>query len=250
MTELEDRLEGLFVRDANARRVIHVAAVQPTSAWKGVFAFTAAAVVAGVLALATIATLRSEPQAAGPSATTPPASSAGTTPARYDSPLGYSVQLPTRWRRSDLQSRTSPNPQGDPDLLGGEAFTTRSPADEEAAMRRSDTGVGPALVYTAGVGLYRNTRNLSATAYAERQQGWMGLYVASIEPTTVDGRTGAKTTFKFTPSDTSSFYVLYVPDGDRMWVIGYFLTWPGGEVPAGATEEGVRSIVESFRFAQ
>jgi hypothetical protein len=248
MTELEDRLEGLFVRDANVRRVIHVAAAQPTSAWKGVFAFTTAAVVAGVLALAAIAMLRSEPQAAGPSATTPPASIAGT--AIYNSPIGYSVQLPTGWRRSDLQSRTSPNPEGDPELLAIETFTTRAPADEEAAIRRSDTGVGPALVYTASVSLYRNTRNLSATAYAERRQGWMGLYVVSIEPTTVDGRAGAKTTFKSTPSDASSSYFLYVADGDRMWVIGYFLTWPGGEVPTGATEEGVRSIVESFRFAR
>jgi hypothetical protein len=248
MTEIEDRLEGLFMKDANARRVLRVAGPQATSPWRGVFAFTTAALVAGVLALAAIAMLRSEPQAAGPSATVPPAGSAGT--AIYDSPVGYSVQLPTGWRRSDLQSRTSPNPQGDPELLAIETFTTRVPADEEAAIRRSDTGVGPALVYTASVSLYRNTANLSAMAYAERRKGWMGLSVASIEPTTVDGRTGAKTTLRVTPSDAGSFYFLYVPDGDRMWVIGYFLTWPGGEVPAGATEEGVRSIVESFRFAR
>lgn len=170
----------------------------------------------------------------------------------YQSPLGYSVQLPVGWRRSELQSRTTPFApgQGDPDLLGSELFTRLSPADEAEAVRRSDTGVGPSLVYTATVGLYRNSRNLSPMAYAEREKGALGLNVVSVEPATVDGRTGAKTTFKFASSDPTSFYALYVPDGERMWIIRYFTAPSGMAIPAGATEPAVRGIVESLRFAR
>jgi hypothetical protein len=174
-------------------------------------------------------------------------------PSSYESPLGYSVRLPEGWRRSESQSRTTPFPPGggDPDMLGSERFTARTPADEERAIRASDTGVGPALAYTAGVSLYRNTRNLSALAYADREKGAYGVLSVSIEPTMVDGRAGAKSTFKFTQADTRTFYSLYVPEGDRMWVIQYFLSYPdASDVPPSATEEEVRSIVESFRFAR
>jgi hypothetical protein len=138
----------------------------------------------------------------------------------------------------------------DPNSLAAETFTTRMPADEADAMRRTDTGVGPALIYTANVGLYRNTRNETAIAYAERQKGMFGLIVVSVEPTTVDGRVGAKTTLKFTQSDLKTSYALTVADGDRIWVIRYFLAQPTDQVPGGATDEAVRSIVESFKFAR
>ena len=143
-----------------------------------------------------------------------------------------------------------PAGQGDPDFVGGELFTRLSPADEAEAVRRTDTGVGPALQYTASVTIVRNSRNLSAMAYADREKGGFGMPVVSVEPTTVDGRPGAKTTFKFATSDPTSFYALYVPDGERMWVIRYFTAPVGTAPPAGATEAGVRSIVESFRFAR
>jgi hypothetical protein len=196
------------------------------------------------------ATATTSPTATASSAATATASAApGTT---YQSPLGYSVQLPAGWRRSELASRTIPFPQGqgDPDILGTELFTRLAPADEAAARRIEGTGVGPALVYTANVGLYRNSRNLSATAYAEREQASLGLNSVSIEPTTVDGRAGVKSTFKFATSDPTSMYALYVPDGERMWVIRYFTAPSGATVPTGATEAGVRSIVESFRFSR
>lgn len=131
-----------------------------------------------------------------------------------------------------------------------ELFTRLSAADEAEAVRRSDTGVGPSLQYTATVSLYRNSRGLSAMAYAEREKGALGLNPISVEPTTVDGRAGAKTTFKFTSNDPTSIYALYIPDGDRMWVIRYFTGPPGIPIPAGATEAAVRGIVESFRFAR
>ena len=235
---------------------------------RAVAGFLAAAVA--VLALVAILMLRGGQQAEAPTLTASASPTASATPAvsasatatasasaspattTYRSPLGYSVQLPNGWRRSDLQSRTTPFPpgQGDPDLLGTELFTRRTPTDEQEAIRRSDTGVGPALEYTAIVGLYRNSRNLSAMAYADREKGAFGLNVVSIEPTTVDGRAGVKTTFKFTTSDPTAMYALYVPDADRMWVIRYFTAPPGVAPPAGATEPAVSGIVESFRFAR
>ena len=199
----------------------------------------------------------SDRSAAAPSATTTPSAARTSAPVRsasqvsgsvYLSPLGYSVEVISPWRRSDLQSRTRPIPQGDPDLLGVELFTTRAAADEEAALRRSDTGVGPAQLYTASIALYRNSRNETALAFAQRVKGGLGLVAVSIEPTTVAGLAGVKTTFKFTTSDTQSFYTLYAQDRDWMWVVGYTLAPSGGEVPAGATEAGARGIVGSFGF--
>lgn len=263
---IEDRLEELFMNDANGRRVASVNMPQRPNPWRGVAAFAGAAAIAGIALVAVILGLRGGQQAASPTATAtaiPSATSSAiptqTLPVKdppptprptYQSTLGYTVELPSGWRRSDLQSRTTPNPQGDPDLLATETFTTRTPADEADAMRRTDAGVGPALIYTANVSLYRNTRNETALAYAERQKGMFGLIVVGVEPTTVDGRVGAKTTMKFTQADTKTSYALTVADGDRIWVIRYFLAQPTDQVPAGATEEGVRSIVESFKFAR
>jgi hypothetical protein len=264
---IEDRLEELFMNDANNRRVASVNMPQRPSPWRGVLTFAGAAAIAGIALVAVILGLRGGQQAASPTATAtataipsatstattapsatassaPSASSASTT---YQSPLGYSVQLPSGYRRSDLQSRTTPDPQGDPELLGHETFTTRTPADEAETIRRMDTGP---FLYSASVSLYRNTRNESAMAYADRQKGGFGLVVVSVEPTTVEGRAGAKTTFKFYQADAKTFYALYVPDGERMWVISYFLGQPTDPVPAGATDDGLRSIVESFKFAR
>jgi hypothetical protein len=258
---IEDRLEELFMNDANNRRVASVNMPQRPSPLRGALTFAGVAAIAGIALVALILGLRDGQQAASPTAsataipsatataTTAPSATATSraTAATYQSPLGYTVQLPSGWRRSDLMSRTTPDPQGDPNLLGSETFTTRTPADEAEVMRRSDTG--PPM-YTASVGLYRNTRNESSMAYAEREKGMYGLTVVSIEPTTVDGRPGAKTTFKFFQADGRTFYALYVADGDRIWVVRYFLGQPTDPVPAGTTEEGLRSIVESFRFAR
>ncbi len=254
----------------------NVNAPQPPADRRGATALVGLAVVVGLLVLVAIFTQRGGQQAASPTVTAPASAAASATttatssptatasaattatgstaPATttYQSPLGYSVQLPVGWRRSDLQSRTTPWPpgQGDPDFLGAELYTRLTPADETEAIRRTDTGVGPALQYTASVSLLRNGRSLSAMAYADREKGALGLNVVSVEPATVDGRPGAKTTLKFTTSDPTSFYTLYVPDGERMWVVRYFTAPPGTAIPAGATEAAVRGIVESFRFAR
>jgi hypothetical protein len=264
---IEDRLEELFMNDANNRRVASVNVPQRSSPWRGVAAFAGVAAIAGIALIAVILGLRGPQQAASPTATatatatavpsatssaipssSPVKSSPPTLGPTYQSTLGYSVVLPSGWRRSDVQSFMTP--RDDPNGLAGETFTTRAPADEAAQMARSDTGLGPAQFYTASVGINRNTRNETAMAYAERLKGAYGLVVVSVQPTTVDGRAGAKTTFKFSSSDTQSFYTLYVQDGDRMWVIGYVLAPSGAETPPGATEPAVRGIVESFKFAR
>jgi hypothetical protein len=256
---IEDRLEELFMNDANNRRVASVNVPQRPSPWRGVIAFAGVAAIAGIALVAVILGLRGGQQPASPSATAtaiPSASSIpipsnkegpATLPVSYQSPLGYSVQLPSGYRLSELQSRTTLSPQGDPSLLGFETFTTRTPADEAEVVRRMDTGP---FLYSAGVSLHRNTRNDSAMDYAERAKGGFGLTVVSVEPTTVDGHAAAKTTFKFFQADAKTFYALYVPDGDRIWVISYVLGQPTDPIPAGTTDEGLRSIVESFRFAR
>jgi hypothetical protein len=261
---IEDRLEELFMNDANNRRVASVNMPERPSPWRGLLTFAGAAAIVAIALVAVILGLRSGQQAASPTATanataiasaTSSATSTaiptpiGLTPvplANYQSPVGYSVQLPGGWRRSDLQSRMTP--KDNPDELSIETFTTRTPADEAAQMARSDTGIGPAQIYTASVAVYRNSRNETATAFAQRVKGGSGLVALSVEPTTVDGRPAVKTTFKFPTDNGQSFYTLYVQDGDRIWVIGYVLAPSNLDTPAGATEAGVRTIVESFRF--
>jgi hypothetical protein len=263
---IEDRLEELFMNDANNRRVTSVNMPQRPSPLRGVATFVGVAAIAGIALVAVILGLRGGQQAASPTATAIPSatSTAPTAPSAtssavpsvspttfsgsiYSSPAGYSVSLPGGWRRSDPQSRMTP--KDNPDELSIETFTFRTPADEQAAMQRSDVGIGEWNFYTAFVGVYRNTRNETAVAYAERLKGAYGIFPVSVEPTTLDGHAGAKTIFKFTASDTQTFYTLYVPDGDRIWVIGYYLA-PSGQTPAGATEPAVRGIVESFKFAR
>jgi hypothetical protein len=259
---IEDRLEELFMNDSNNRRVISVNMPQRPNPWRGVAAFAGVAAIAGIALVAVILGLRGGQQAASPTATatatvipsatssSPVKSSPPTAGPTYQSQLGYSVLLPSGWRRSELQSRMSPNPEGDPDLLGVEVFTTRTPADEADAMRRADTGIGPAQVYTAGVALYRNSRSETAMAFAQRVKGGSGLVALSVDPTTVDGHAAAKTTFKFATDNGQSFYTVYVQEGDHMWAIGYTLAPSDIETPAGATEPAVRGIVESFKFAR
>jgi hypothetical protein len=261
---IEDRLEELFMNDSNNRRLTSVNVPQRPSPWRGVAAFAGAAAIAGIALVAVILGLRGGQQAASPTttttaipsatatATTAPSATSSVTPSTspaagstYQSPLGYSVQLPSGYRRSELQSFMTQ--RDDPNSLALETFTTRTPADEAETMRRMDTGP---FIYSASVSLNRNTRNESAMAYAERVKNGFGLTAVSVEPTTVDGRAGAKTTFKFFQADAKTFYALYVADGDRMWIISYILGQPGDPVPAGATEEGLRSIVESFKFAR
>jgi hypothetical protein len=262
---IEDRLEELFMNDANNRRVSSVNIPKRPSAWRGVAAFAGAAAIAAIALVAVILGVRGGQEAASPSATatatataTPSATASATpTPSgnsgpaalpTHQSTLGYSVELPTGWRRSELQSYTAP--RDDPNSLALETFTTRTAADEAAQLPRSDTGLGPAQFYTASVAINRNSRNETAMAYAQRLKGAYGLVVVSVEPATVDGRAGVKTTFKFTASDAQSFYTLYVQDGDRMWAIGYVLAPAGAQIPPGATESSVRHIVESFKFAR
>ena len=267
---IEDRLEELFMNDSNNRRVTSVNMPQRPSPLRGVATFVGVAAIAGIALVAVILGLRGGQQAASPTATAtatvipsatattaPSATSSvapSTTPAAgstYTSPAGYTVSLPSGWRRSDLQSRMTP--KDNPDELSIETFTTRTPADEAAQLPRADTGLGPAQFYTARVVVNRNSRNETAMEYAQRVKGLYGLVVVSVEPTTVDGRAGAKTTFKFTSNDAQSFYTVNVQDGDRMWVIGYVLAPSGAqppELPPGASEPAVRGIVESFKFAR
>jgi hypothetical protein len=264
---IEDRLEELFMNDANNRRVASVNVPQRPSPWRGVAAFAGAAAIVAIALVAVILGLRGGQPAASPTATAtatviPSATATSSAiptqslPVKlppqagsiYNSPAGYSVTLPTGWRRSDLQSRMTP--KDNPDELSIETFTTRTAADEAEAMRRSDTGVGPAQIYTTNVAVYRNSRNETAMAFAQRVKGGYGLVPLSVEPTTVDGRAAVKTTFKFATDNGQSFYTVYVQDGDRIWAIGYFLAPSNLDTPAGATEAGVRGIVESFKFAR
>jgi len=190
----------------------------------------------GIIGVLALYALRSEPPAA--------TSGAGQT---YTSPLGYTIQLPAGWRRSDLLSQTGPVPNGDPEIVATDVFTIRDPAKERELRDRTDTGSGP-LEYTSVVSIYRNSRALTPRAYAEREQGAYGLTVVSIEDMTFQGRPAARTTWRWAPGEQRS-YATYVRDAlGRMWIVGFYLAHPVRELPPGATHEVLRGITDSSRF--
>lgn len=197
------------------------------------------------------ATPTASPTVAAQPAASPSVTAALTPSARlFTSPLGYTVALPVPYRRSELQSFPGPRVSGDPDDLGHDLFTARDPTSEADAIRRSDTGPHPGQTYTAHVGVRRNSRGLSATAYAESVKGAYGFFVVSIDSITVEGRSAARLNVKYTRDDPKTFYELFIADADRMWVVGYFPGTAGVEVPPGASDDAVKSIADSFRFAR
>lgn len=191
---------------------------------------------------ATTTPVATAPQGVAPTAVAPP------TALTYRSPLGYSVDLPAGWRRSDLQSRTEPDPQGDPELLAIDVFTNRTQKDERQAIADTHVGFGPMHEYTAWVRIQANRDGLAPKAYAEREQGAFGMVSVGVEEITFEGRPAAKTTWRYPPSGTRTSYAIYFQDAmRRMWVIGYYLAPDDIKAPTGATEDAVRGIVESFR---
>lgn len=73
---IEDRLEELFMNDADNRRVSSVNMPERPSPWRGVVAFAGVAAIAGIVAIAALLALRGEPQAAAPKVTASPAATA------------------------------------------------------------------------------------------------------------------------------------------------------------------------------
>jgi hypothetical protein len=91
---IEDRLEELFMSDANNRRVSSVNIPPRPSPLRGVIGFAGVAILAGVLAVVVISALRGGPQAAAPGATptatafptTSPAATASVAPSATTAP--------------------------------------------------------------------------------------------------------------------------------------------------------------------
>ena len=77
---IEDRLEELFMNDANNRRVASVNVPQRPSPWRGVVAFAGASAIVGIALVAVILALRGEPQAAAPKVTASPVATSSTLP--------------------------------------------------------------------------------------------------------------------------------------------------------------------------
>lgn len=165
---------------------------------------------------------------------------------RFQSTLGYTVELPEGWRRSEIQSHDRPVPNGDPESLAADRFTSRSPEDERDAVRRSVdmTGPGPALSYTAYVGIYRNSERQTTREFADDHPPCFGQPVESTEEIRMGDKQAVRVTCKWLDQGTA--FATYVEDDEgRMWAIGFYLG-DGGPVPEGATREDLVRIVESF----
>ncbi len=190
-----------------------------------------------------------------------PATAAATTAAggeggqRYQSPLGYSVDIPAGWRRSELQSLTQPDPpRNDPNLLARDVFTRRSAEEEQRIQPRDQTGFPAVSSYTAFVLIYRNPEGLTPREFASDNATGItgGRSPESIDDVTfanrgatAGGKPAARATWRWDERGTS--WAIYVEDDqERMWVIGYYLAPRDIDVPAGATDEDLRGTVGTF----
>jgi hypothetical protein len=165
--------------------------------------------------------------AASPTAslTASPSASATAASGRFANAfIGYSIQLNPPWRRSGCLS-FGPDP-AHPDILGSDGFTSVPPADEQYG----DTG-GPRG--TVSVRLERNAGRLTADAWARSPRM---APAESIEPATLDGRSGVRAT-SFGTETT------FVAVDDLMYSVELSLE-SASDPKAGA----MRAIVASFTF--
>lgn len=188
-------------------------------------------------------------------ATAAPTAAGGGGRQRYESPLGYGVDVPMGWRRSELQSLTQPDPpRNDPNLLARDVFTRRSAEEEQRIQPRDQTGFPAISSYTAFVLIYRNPEGLSPKEFARDNATGItgGRSPESIDDitfadrgATAGGKPAARATWRW--DDRGRSWAIYVLDDQkRMWVIGYFLAPRDVDVPAGATSEDLLTIVGTF----
>jgi len=84
---IEDRLEELFMNDANNRRVASVSVPPRPNPWRGIVAFAGTAAIVGIVAIAVILALRGEPQAAAPKVTASPVPTSSAVPTGISTPV-------------------------------------------------------------------------------------------------------------------------------------------------------------------
>jgi len=151
--------------------------------------------------------------------------------------LGYEVQLPSGWRRSTTLSALVRNGTL---KVGHEVFTIRSLADEAGVL--GDPGPGAAWSYVGVVEQWRDPAGWSAMAWATDPllAGW--AQGQAVETAVLDGHVAAKVT-----NGPRFSVAYYVPDGGRMYVVGYKVDAPDWK-PSVATEADLRAIVASFHI--
>jgi len=162
---------------------------------------------------------------------------AGPVSAYASQTLGYSVGLPTPWRRSAVLSALVNNGSL---KLGHEVFTIRSTGDEAGVL--NDPGPGAAWSYVAVVEQWRDPLAWTPMAWATDPllAGWAQGQV--VENATIDGHVAAKVTNG--PRFSVAYYVY---DAGRMFVVGYKVDRPDWK-PSAATESDLRAIVASFHI--
>ena len=161
----------------------------------------------------------------------PPATSA-----YVNSTYGFTVMLPTPYRRS---ARLSIASTGGQRPAAADAFTALPEADEAALARQSCETACPVWNYVAVIDVFTGTgvqtpRDFyNAFSYSQGQV---------IEDLLVDGHQAVKVT------NAPSYPIEYlIKGGDRMFMLGYTI-YSFFDVPSGATRAKLDAIITSFRF--
>jgi hypothetical protein len=264
MSDLETRLEEIFVSDSRARRVDRVHVASPRWDFVGGAALTAAVALAAVAAIVAFNTLRPplEQPAAAPSAVptfgaTPSPSTAPQSPA--PTPLGasygnathgYAVSLPAPYHLSS--KFTTPqfvdaNGVALAHPAAQDVFTVLTREQEDAGTVNCHTAC-PTWNYTVFVVIYTDGGDLTAReAYQAGPIGFAGKSAASkLEDVKIDGHDA----LKIEPGASGDLVQYIVPDGaGRIFVLSAVVYLPSqAAVPAGASEQKLRSILDSFRL--
>jgi hypothetical protein len=179
---------------------------------------------------------------ATPNGTAPTSSASAATGDRYTNPtLGFAVTLPAPYRRSAHLSMTF---QGDKPAAQ-DAFTARTPADEDALANPPCETACRIWNYVALVQVFPNEAGTGTPRdWYQRSSGAVG---ERIQDVTVDGRTAIRV------DDGATYPVQYViRDGARIFRVAYSIAPPEllGPPPAGASRDKLEQILASFHFTR
>ncbi|HJW49129.1 MAG TPA: hypothetical protein VJ726_06915 [Candidatus Limnocylindria bacterium] len=168
---------------------------------------------------------------------TPSATASATADASrvYRSDLGYSLELPEGWRRSDrLSLRT---PASSLVLVGDDVFTRRT-LDDERANIGGETG-GPAWFWALIVQVDKNRDGLSLRQWVA--EGRVGFGSGQrVDDATLDGRPALNVT-----GGARGDANYLVARGDDVVSVRYTLQ---GDAPAGATKADLDRMIASIRL--
>ena len=270
MSDLERRLEDLFMADSLTRRVDQLNVRGPGRVPVAALAFLGGVAVITLASIVALSTLRGDsrgdvaaPPVGSASPTVTPTASPTVSPSEASSSIATTAPSPTVHPTTEWSDQrygialTLPEPYHvspfwSKDYAGAHPamnvmFTTLSSSDEERLSQDCHTAC-PAKNYAAFVSVYTDAGTATARQWYEA-----GNIGGSSEAKASDVTVAGHPALKLEPFAYPQAFMYIVPDGQgQMIVLEYdiYSRHPDFAVPAGASEAKLRALVDSLRFTR